>query len=229
MNAEQIRKLLEEVASGSLSPSQASERLATLPYAELQDGDLGFAKLDLHRELRSGLPEAVFAEGKSAQDLSDIVKRLLEANGTALATRVSPERAAALANQLGGKAYPDLVYNRRAGIARWGQLPQKTGVRVAILAAGTSDLPVAEEVAETLAFTGVDVDRYFDVGVAGLHRLLAHLEDIRSADVVIAVAGMDGALPTVVAGLVTAPVLILFVWFNDIYLWAHQAATQLFS
>lgn len=201
MGPERLRRLLAEVADGRSTVDEALRRLETLPYDELADGDLGFAKLDLHREMRSGLPEAVFGEGKTLDDLRGIVDRLLEANGHALVTRLDEAKAASLL-----AAFPEGHHNERAGIVRWGSLPDRAG-EVAVLAAGTSDLPVAEECAESLAFSGRTVQRCFDVGVAGLHRLLSNLEAIRGADVVVAVAGMDGALPTVVAGLVESPVI----------------------
>ena len=201
MGPDHLRKLLAQVAAGEMAVDEALKTLETLPYDLLRDSELGYARLDLHRELRSGLPEAVFGSGKTLEDLRGIVARLLEANGHALVTRLDAEKAEALAQEFGGASY-----NERAGLIRWGSLPERAG-HVAVLAAGTSDLPVAEECAETLSFAGLQLDRQYDVGVAGLHRLLAHLEEIRRADVVVAVAGMDGALPTVVAGLVAAPVV----------------------
>lgn len=201
MGPDALRRLLAKVAEGETSVEAALERLETLPYDQLQDGELGYARLDLHRELRSGLPEAVFGAGKTIGDLRGIVARLLDTSGHALVTRLSDDKAAALA-----EAFPDGRHNERAATLRWGGLEERAGL-VTVLAAGTSDLPVAEECAETLAFSGVEVKRHYDVGVAGLHRLLAHLDEIRDADVVVAVAGMDGALPTVVAGLVGAPVV----------------------
>ncbi len=195
MKPDDLQRLLEDVASGRVSPADASERLETLPYA-----DLGFAKLDLHRQLRAGLPEAVFAEGKEPEDLRAIVERMLEDSGQALVTRVTQAQVPVL------ERFEGAHHNARARIFRWGELEEASG-RVALLAAGTSDLAVAEEAAESLVFAGVEVDRVYDVGVAGLHRLLSHLDRIRAADVVVVVAGMDGALPTVVAGLVKAPVI----------------------
>ncbi|MEM1247852.1 MAG: nickel pincer cofactor biosynthesis protein LarB [Acidobacteriota bacterium] len=201
MGPDHLRKLLARVAAGETGVEEALQSLETLPYDQLRDSELGYARLDLHRELRSGLPEAVFGSGKTIDDLRGIVTRLLEANGHALVTRLDSDKARALVDEFEGAQY-----NERAGLVRWGGLDERAG-RIAVLAAGTSDLPVAEECAETLAFAGLRVERQYDVGVAGLHRLLAHLEEIRRADAVVAVAGMDGALPTVVAGLVTAPVV----------------------
>jgi NCAIR mutase (PurE)-related protein len=197
VNPAQLQQLLEAVAAGEVSPEAALKDLAELPYA-----DLGFAKLDLHRELRNGQPEAVYAEGKRTADLKAIVERMLRAHGRVLLTRVSQEAAAALLAE-----YPDSQYHERARILACGGPPTPRPGRIAVLAAGTSDLGVAEEAAVCASWFGHEVERCYDVGVAGLHRLLGNLEAIRKADVVVAVAGMDGALPTVVASLVPAPVV----------------------
>jgi pyridinium-3,5-biscarboxylic acid mononucleotide synthase len=196
VNPDQLRKLLEAVAAGERSPEQALHDLAELPYA-----DLGFAKLDFHRELRNGLPEAVYAEGKRTEDLLAILERMVKAHGKALLTRVRDEAAADLM-----AAHPQAVYHQRARILTYGQGDALPGV-ITVLAAGTSDLGVAEEAAVCAAWFGHEVERCYDVGIAGLHRLLGNLPAIRKADVVVAVAGMDGALPTVVASLVPAPVV----------------------
>jgi pyridinium-3,5-biscarboxylic acid mononucleotide synthase len=210
VNPRDLQQLLEAVAAGEVTPGQARERLAELPFAEL-----GFATLDLHRELRLGLPEAVYAEGKTSADLRRIVERLLAAHGRVLVTRLTPAAAAELqagiASGTGGAG--DTVYHERARILTCGipsagagaEVP--SGPPIAVLAAGTSDLPVAEEAAVCAEWFGHPVNRAYDVGVAGLHRLLGRLPEIRGAGVVIAVAGMDGALPTVVASLVPAPVV----------------------
>jgi hypothetical protein len=196
VNPGQLKRLLEAVAAGERSPEEALRDLAELPYA-----DLGFAKLDLHRELRNGSPEAVFGEGKQRDDLKAIVDRLLRAHGRALVTRLDPEAGAELA-----AAVPGAVYHERARILTCGRGEPLPGA-IAVLAAGTSDLGVAEEAAVCADWFGHAVERCYDVGVAGLHRLLGNLPAIRRADVVVAVAGMDGALPTVVASLVPAPVV----------------------
>lgn len=197
MNPQQLRQLLEAVASGDLSPEAALRDLAELPYA-----DLGFAKLDLHRELRSGLPEAVYAEGKRTDDLLAITERMLQAHGRVLLTRVRPEAAAEVL-----AVHPEAAYHERARVLAAGAPPAPLPGVAAVLAAGTSDLGVAEEAAVCLEWFGHAVERCYDVGVAGLHRLLGNLPALRRADVVVAVAGMDGALPTVVAGLVRSPVV----------------------
>ncbi|HXO20398.1 MAG TPA: nickel pincer cofactor biosynthesis protein LarB [Thermoanaerobaculia bacterium] len=198
MSPAQLRELLDAVAAGRLSTEEALRDLAELPYA-----DLGFARLDLHRELRNGLPETVYAEGKRAADLEAIAARLLEAHGRLLVTRLAAEGAAALLAR-----HPQATYHERARVLTCGEPHEPAGEgTVAVLAAGTSDLPVAEEAAVCAAWFGHPVERLYDVGVAGLHRLLGSLSEVRRAGVVIAVAGMDGALPTVVASLVAAPVI----------------------
>jgi hypothetical protein len=197
VNPEQLRALLDAVAAGEVSPDQALSDLAELPYA-----DLGFAKLDLHRELRNGLPEAVYAEGKQIGDLRAIVDRMMAGHGRVLVTRLRPDAAEAIR-----PGHPDAVYHERARILTCGQPHDPRPGAIAVLAAGTSDLGVAEEAAVCAAWFGHEVERCYDVGIAGLHRLLGNLPAIRKADVVVAVAGMDGALPTVVAGLVPVPVV----------------------
>ena len=196
MNPDQLKRLLEAVAAGERSPEEALRDLAELPYA-----DLDFAKLDFHRELRNGLPEAVYAEGKRTDDLKAIAQRMVGAHGRVLITRLRPEAAEELAAD-----HPEAVYHERARILTIGRGEPRPG-SITVLAAGTSDLGVAEEAAVCASWFGHEVERCYDVGVAGIHRLLGNLPAIRQADVVVAVAGMDGALPTVVAGLVPAPVV----------------------
>ena len=197
MKPEQILELLQAVAAGALTPEQALGDLAELPYA-----DLGFAKLDFHRELRNGHAEAVYGEGKTLDDLEKIVERMLATHGRALVTRLRPEAAERLRER-----HPGAVWHERARILTCGEPPERSAGSIAVLAAGTSDLPVAEEAAVCAEWFGHGVERCYDVGIAGLHRLLGNLTAIRRADVVIAVAGMDGALPTVVGSLVPAPVV----------------------
>jgi len=200
MDPRRLRELLASVAAGETSPEAAAERLAELPFA-----DLGFAKLDTHRELRAGHPEAVYAASKDPADLEAVCRRVLETHGRVLVTRVEPAVAERLA-----AALPTASYNPRGRVLTVGdphELPEGEAGRVAVLAAGTSDLAVAEEAAACLEWFGHPVERLWDVGVAGLHRLLGNLPAVRKADAVVAVAGMDGALPTVLAGLVRAPVV----------------------
>jgi NCAIR mutase (PurE)-related protein len=193
----QILEILQAVSAGTLTPEQALGNLAELPYA-----DLGFAKLDFHRELRNGHPEAVYGEGKTPDDLERIVESMLGNHGRALVTRLKPEAAERLRER-----WPEAAWHERARILACGDPPERGAGSIAVLAAGTSDLPVAEEAAVCADWFGHDTQRCYDVGIAGLHRLLGNLEAIRRADVVVAVAGMDGALPTVVASLVPAPVV----------------------
>lgn len=161
-----------------------------------------FARLDLEREDRTGVPEVVYAEGKSDAELEAIAGRIDQAHGRLLVTRLAPERAPALLDAVRGS-----VYHPRPKLLVHGQAPALAAGPAAVLAAGTSDLAVAEEAALTLEWLGITTARHYDVGVAGLHRLLDRLPEVRRAAVLIVVAGMDGALPTVVAGLVKAPVI----------------------
>jgi len=198
MDPNDIKALLQNVREGSVSPDDAAKRLATLPYE-----DLGFAKVDHHRALRRGFPEAVFGAGKTPEQIVAIVERITAHGQRVLVTRTDAEvhrRVAAVR--------PEAVYREAARCITVETAPATAlPGRIAIAAAGTSDLPVAEEAAVTAAFYGARVERVYDVGVAGLHRLLDRTETIRGADVVIVVAGMEGALPSVVAGLVEAPVV----------------------
>jgi NCAIR mutase (PurE)-related protein len=181
-----------------VAPGDALERLATLPFE-----DLGFARLDHHRALRRGFPEVVFGSGKTPEQIATIVERIASRGQNALVTRASGEAAAAVMARV-----PSAVYHEtaRALTARAAE-PEPLSGRVAVVCAGTSDIPVAEEAALTAEFHGAGVERIYDVGVAGLHRLLDRTQSIRQADVVIVVAGMEGALPSVVGGLVEAPVI----------------------
>jgi pyridinium-3,5-biscarboxylic acid mononucleotide synthase len=197
VSPEQLKRILAAVAAGERSPEEALGDLVELPYA-----DLGFAKLDLHRELRNGLPETIYAEGKRPEDLKAIVERMLQARGRVLVTRLGEEAARDLT-----AAFGEAVYHQRARVLTCGGPLEPQPGTIAVLAAGTSDLGVAEEAAVCASWFGHAVERSYDVGVAGLHRLLDNLPALRRADVVVAVAGMDGALPTVVASLVPAPVV----------------------
>jgi NCAIR mutase (PurE)-related protein len=198
MDPKNLKELLEHVREGSVSPDEAVERLARLPYE-----DLGFAKIDHHRALRRGFPEAVFGEGKTPEQIVGIVERIAGHGQRVLVTRTNAEVHRQVA-----AVRPEARFHEAARCitVETGPAPTLSG-RVAVAAAGTSDLPVAEEAAVTASFHGAEVDRVYDVGVAGLHRLLDRAETIRKADVVLVVAGMEGALPSVVAGLVDAPVV----------------------
>lgn len=198
MNESKLRDLLDQVSAGALPPDQALERLRTFPFSEV-----GQVLADTHRMLRQGFPEAVYAEGKTPAQTTDALTALVAAHGSALATRVSAEAAALLQ-----QSFPTGTYDNVSRLYRIGQMTASfTAAPVAVVCAGTSDVPVAEEAAQTLEFAGARVNRITDVGVAGLHRLLARLDDLRAASIIIAIAGMEGALPSVLGGLVAAPVI----------------------
>ena len=200
MRVEQLESLLAEVASGRLTPKAAIDRLRHLPYEDLQ-----FARIDHHRLLRQGHPEVVFCEGKTPEQVIAICERLEAAGGSFLGTRASEEVAARLRDR-----FPRLNWNP---VARTVHLPLAEPAAAApagtilVISAGTSDQPVAEEAAVVAEALGHRVERLLDVGVAGLHRLLAAGEQLHSARVIIVVAGMEGALPSVVGGMVAAPVI----------------------
>ena len=202
MNRLQLRDLLHEVHAGSLTPEAAHARLLQFlrhgPYE-----DLGFARVDHHRSIRQGFPEVVFGQGKSPAQIAAIAERIVAAGSNLLVTRTSPDAYAAVRELL-----PDAVFHEvaRAITLQAAPVPAGTGV-VAVAAAGTADLPVAEEAVVTLEIMGNAVDRLYDVGVAGLHRLLAVHDRLTAARVVIVVAGMEGALPSVVGGFVDVPVI----------------------
>lgn len=198
MNESKLRELLAQVSTGKLPPDQALERLRTLPFAEA-----GQVLADTHRVIRQGFPEAVYAEGKTLTQTTDALTALVAAHGCALATRVTPEMAGHLLQR-----FPTGSYDGVSRLYRIGKMDCSfSSAPVAVVCAGTSDLPVAEEAAQTLEFAGAQVNRITDVGVAGLHRLLARLDDLRSASLVIAIAGMEGALPSVLGGLVATPLI----------------------
>jgi NCAIR mutase (PurE)-related protein len=193
-----IAELLAAVAAGQLSAADALGRLRDFPSEHLP-----FATIDHHRALRQGRPEVVFCQSKTAEQVLAICERLQHAGGGFLATRVSQEQLALLRGQ-----FPDLRWNDAGRVAflPGTEIREPSGT-VAVVSAGTSDLPVSEEAAAVLEALGHVVDRLVDVGVAGLHRLLAESERLRAADVVIVVAGMEGALPSVVGGLLAQPVI----------------------
>ena len=198
MDPETLRRLLHEVKSGALSPEAATERLRTLPFE-----DLGFAKVDHHRALRRGFPETVFGAGKTEEQIAAIVAAIVGRGQNALVTRTTAAVHARVAATHPAARFHEAARCLTLEVATVPPLPG----RVAVLCAGTSDIPVAEEAAVTASFHGATVDRIFDVGVAGLHRLLDKAESIRKASVVIVAAGMEGALPSVVGGLVDTPVI----------------------
>jgi hypothetical protein len=199
MDAERMGRLLEEVRRGKISVRRALDRLRHLPFE-----DLGFAKVDHHRSLRQGFPEVILGDGKSAAEIAAIARALRRRRANVLITRLAPEKLARIRRQFSG-----LRYYAGARAATWlGKPIRKTGRgTVLVICAGTSDIPVAEEAALTAEMMGNRVERLYDVGVAGLHRLLDSRGKLFSASVLVVVAGMEGALPSVVAGLVDKPVI----------------------
>jgi len=198
MDRARLEALLNEVREGRTAVGDALERLRDLPFE-----DMGFAKLDHHRALRTGMPEVIFAAGKTVEQVAGIFERMAKAGGNVLATRVSPQMYKAVRER-----EPRAEYHATARAITLSQSEPEPGKgTIAVVCAGTSDLPVAEEAAVTTRLMGNRTELIADVGVAGIHRLLAQKESLQSARVLIVCAGMEGALPTVVAGLVHAPVL----------------------
>lgn len=194
----ELKQVLTSVAEGSLSVEEALLKIKTQPFE-----DLGFAKVDLHRKFRQGAAEVIYGAGKTPAQMLGILETM-QAHGqqTILITRLSEKAAEELAERTA------LRYDKTAKIAIAGDLPQPDGIgKIAVVTGGTSDIPVAEEAALTAQALGNEVLRLYDVGVAGLHRLLTHLDELMSASVVIAIAGMEGALASVVGGLVDCPVI----------------------
>jgi pyridinium-3,5-biscarboxylic acid mononucleotide synthase len=198
VNPEQLRKLMEAVREGQVTPEAACDRLRDLPFE-----DIGFAKVDHHRALRTGMPEVIYAKGKTSEQVARIFASMSAAGGNVLATRASREQFEAVL-----EVEPRAIFHEIASCItlKQHQDPPRSGV-VAVVCAGTSDLPVAEEAAVTAELMGNPVERIVDVGVAGLHRLLTQHSRLREAAVLIVCAGMEGALPSVVGGLVAAPVI----------------------
>jgi hypothetical protein len=198
MDPAAIEALLNEVSAGRTDVAGAMEKLRNLPFEEM-----GFAKLDHHRALRTGMPETIFAQGKTTEQVAAIFAHMAKAGGNVLATRAAREAYEAVR-----AAEPRAVYHERARAIVLEQAAATPGKgTIAVVCAGTSDLPVAEEAAVTARIMGNKVELIADVGVAGIHRLLAQQQSLQSARVLIVCAGMEGALPTVVGGLVHAPVL----------------------
>ena len=197
MNTE-IRRILESVRDGSLSVDDAVLKIKQEPFT-----DLGYAMVDHHRKVRQGAAEVIYGAGKTAEQISGIAKVLKEkGNDAILITRMSEEKAAVV-----GKDH-ELDYHKEAGIGIIGRMPPADGIgKIVIATGGTSDIPVAEEAALTAEVMGNEVIRLYDVGVAGIHRLLSHADVIMSASVIVAIAGMEGALASVLGGLADCPVI----------------------
>ena len=199
MTPERLRDLLARVSSGEVTADDALQQLKRLPFE-----DLGFAKVDHHRSLRTGVPEVIFGEGKTAEQIIDITRSLTDGAHNVLVTRLDPAKAERLR-----AVFAEVTYSPHARVATLIRTPPALTGRgpIAVVAAGTSDLPVAEEASLTAELMGNRVERITDVGISGIHRLFAHHDTLDRAAVLIVVAGMEGALPSVVAGLVDKPVI----------------------
>lgn len=198
MDKKQLQTLLEQVAAGGVKPEKALLQIKTEPYK-----DMGFAKLDTHRGIRQGMAEVIYGAGKTKEQILKIAQAMLkEQEKTVLITRMSQEAADYV------KQYLDLEYDEMSRTGRIGEIPIPDGAgKIVIATGGTSDMPVAEEAALTAEIYGNEVVRLYDVGVAGMHRLMDHVEEIMSARVIVAIAGMEGALASVIGGMADCPVI----------------------
>lgn len=195
---EDIKLLLEQVKNGELSVDQAESMLRKQPFEEM-----GFARLDTHRSVRTGFPEVIFCSGKPDDFLVSIYQKMYELNGEVFGTRASEHQY-----ELVKKVIPEVQYDNVSKILKVNSRPPRELIgNIAIVTAGTADIPVAEEAAQTAEYFGTKVTRLFDVGVSGIHRLLSNIDEIQAANCVVAVAGMEGALASVVGGLVSKPVI----------------------
>ena len=198
MDSEQLRELLESVRTGALDVDAALDRMRHMPFE-----DLGFAKLDHHRSLRHGITEVILGKGKTLEQVTGIARRLLDKSRNLLVTRSE----AAVAANLKGE-FPEAEYFPLSGAIRvWRDRTISGKGKLAVVCAGTSDIPVAEETQVTAEIMGNEVETIYDIGVAGIHRLIAHSERLMAARVVVVVAGMEGALPSAVGGIVSVPVI----------------------
>lgn len=198
MDKNSLRRLLESLMEGEVDVDQALEQLKGLPY-----DDIGFAKLDTHRDLRRGFPEVIFCMGKTAAQVSEIMTALGRGERLVMATKATADLYAAVKQRC-----PEAVYYEAAQIILSGPMPEpRTEKNIAVVSAGTSDMPIAEEAAVTAESMGNPVERLYDIGVAGIHRLLHNKEKLFAANVIIVVAGMEGALASVVGGMVSSPVI----------------------
>jgi NCAIR mutase (PurE)-related protein len=193
----ETREILELVRSGAMSVEEAEGHFRRQPFE-----DMGYAKLDMHRKMRSGFPEVIFCSGKPDEFLVKIYKRMAEADGQAFGTRASAHQY-----ELVKKEIPDITYDPVSRILKLERTPKERKGLVAVVTGGTADIPVAEEAAQTAEYFGTNVERIYDVGVSGIHRLLAQTDKLQQANCIVAVAGMEGALASVVGGLVSNPVI----------------------
>lgn len=201
MNVVRLKKLLTSISSGTTSVEEGIESLKNLPFE-----DIGCACLDHHRHIRKGLPEVIYGPGKTEEQLVEIVSKIVAMGGPLLATKVNRAQARAVTSAVSGVEYHETARALCYLNANERPMPEIKG-SVAVITGGTADLPVAEESCLTLEILGHPVDRMYDVGVAGMHRLLDRLNVLRKASVLIVIAGMDGALPGIVGGLVAAPIV----------------------
>lgn len=192
-----VKDLLEQVKNGTMDIEAAEKHLRKQPYEEM-----GYAKLDSHREIRSGFPEVVYCSGKADEFLASIYQRLYDDNGEVFGTRANEHQYEVVKQVL-----PQVVYDPISRILKIEKENKERVGKIAVCSAGTADIPVAEEAAQTAEFFGANVDRIYDVGVSGVHRLFAQLDTIQEANCVVAVAGMEGALASVIGGLVSNPVI----------------------
>lgn len=197
METDELKKMLAAFKNGNLSLDDALSRLRRLPYE-----DLGFAKIDHHRAMRSGFPEVVYCEGKTVEQVVQIFQALAQHSNRTLLTRAAPEYYEAIKT-----IRPEAQYNELGRIIYFNSQPPAHSGYVPIICAGTADIPVAEEAFTTAQVCGADAERLFDVGVAGIHRLLDHIDHIQRASCIVCIAGMEGALPSVVGGLAPCPVI----------------------
>lgn len=193
----EVKKMLEQVKSGEISVEDAEKYLRRQPFEEL-----GYAKLDFHREVRSGFPEVVFCSGKPDEYLISIYQRLYEQNGEVFGTRADRHQY-----ELVQRVLPEITYDEVSHILKLEAKEKKRIGKIVVCSAGTADIPVAEEAAQTAEYFGANVERIYDVGVSGIHRLFAQIEVLQEANCVVAVAGMEGALASVIGGLVSRPVI----------------------
>lgn len=193
----EVREMLEQVKSGDISIEDAEKYFRRQPFEEM-----GYAKLDSHREIRSGFAEVIFCSGKPDEYLQSIYQKLYELNGEVFGTRADRHQYEVVREVL-----PDITYDEISHILKLEAKDKKRDGRIAVCSAGTADIPVAEEAAQTAEYFGVQVERVYDVGVSGIHRLFSKLEILQEANCVVAVAGMEGALASVIGGLVSSPVI----------------------